>query len=131
MLFFYAGFVVIGTVFNNYLLRISSILLMILFGVGYTFDILVWFNPWDYEDYFWVVFSIFIGCAFVLYGIGVLRLKKQIGTNLATVSSVFIIITGATLITVFLFLIGLFFLIPVSILQLILLYRIKEILTKA
>ena len=131
MLFFYAGFVVIGTVFNNYLLRISSILLMILFGVGYTFDILVWFNPWDYEDYFWVVFSIFIGCAFVLYGIGVLRLKKQIGTNLAAVSSVFIIITGATLITVFLFLIGLFFLIPVSILQLILLYRIKEILTKA
>jgi hypothetical protein len=63
----------------------------------------------------------------VLYGIGVLRLKKQVGMNLAAVSAIFIIITGATLITVFLFVIGLFFLIPVSILQLILLYKIKEI----
>ncbi|WP_396179007.1 helix-turn-helix domain-containing protein [Flavobacterium sp.] len=127
MLIFYAGFVISGSIFKNYLLRISAVLLIILLGIGYAFDLYSWFQPSDSEDIFWVGFSIFIGCAFVLYGIGVLRLKKQVGMNLAAVSAIFIIITGATLITVFLFVIGLFFLIPVSILQLILLYKIKEI----
>lgn len=127
MAIFYAGFVVGGSIFKNYLLRISAILVMTLLGIGYGFDVFSWFQPSESEDFFWVGYSIFIGCAFVLYGIGISRLKKQMGTNLAVVSSIFIIITGATLITVFLFVIGLFFLIPVSILQLILLYKIKEI----
>lgn len=61
---------------------------------------------------------------------GILLLKKKLGTKLPAVSAVLIILTGATLITVILFILGLFFLIPVSILQLILLYRIKEVLTK-
>ncbi len=130
MLFFYAGFVVSGSLFKNYLLRISSILVMILLGIGYAFDVYSWFQPSDSEDYFWFGYSIFIGCAFVLNGMGILRLKKQVGTTLAAVSAIFTIITGTTLITVFLFVIGLFFLIPVSILQLILLYKIKELQLK-
>jgi transcriptional regulator with XRE-family HTH domain len=127
MLFFYAGFVVSGAIFKNYLLRISSVLIMVLFGIGYVFDVYSWFTPSDSEEYLWAVLCIFIGCAFVLNGIAVLRLKNYLGTNLPTVTAVFLIITGATFITVLLFLIGLFFLIPVSILQILLLYKIKEL----
>ncbi len=127
MLFFYTGFIVSGTIFKNYLLRISSVLLMILFGIGYLFDIYSWFSPSDSDEFLWIILCIFIGCAFVLNGIAVLRLKNCLGTNLPTVTSVFLIITGATFITVLLVLIGLFFLIPVSILQIFLLYKIKEL----
>jgi uncharacterized membrane protein YhaH (DUF805 family) len=100
---------------------------MVLFGIGYVFDIYSWFTPSESEEFLWVVLCIFIGCAFVLNGIAVLRLKNYLGTNLPTVTAVFLIITGATFITVILFLIGLFFLIPVSILQILLLYKIKEL----
>jgi len=127
MLFFYAGFVVSGTIFNNYLLRISSILVMIIFGIAYLFDIYSWFFPSESEDFLWIVLCIFIGCALVLHGIGVLRLKKYVGTNLSMVTAVLIIITGGTFISVLFFIIGLIFLIPVSILQLILIYKIKEL----
>lgn len=131
MLFFYTGFIVSGTIFKNYLLRISSVLIIILFGICYVFDIYSWFTPSDSEEYLWVVLCIFIGCAFVLNGIAVLRLKNYLGTNLSTVTSVFLIISGAAFITVLLFLIGLFFLIPVSILQILLLYKIKELYSKS
>ena len=131
MLFFYTGFIISGTIFKNYLLRISSMLLMILFGIGYVLDIYTWFSPSDTDEYLWIVLCIFIGCGLVLNGIGILRLKKYLGTNLPTVTAVFLIITGATFITVLLFIIGLFFLIPVSILQLILLYKIIELSKKA
>lgn len=129
MLFLYGGFVVSGSIFKNYLLRISSIIIMILLGIGYAFDIYSWFSPSDSDDYFWVAFSMFIGCAFVLNGIGIWRLKNDIGITLSTVSAILMIITGATLISVLLFILGLFLLIPLSILQLILLYKIKELVS--
>ncbi|MEC5165064.1 transcriptional regulator with XRE-family HTH domain [Flavobacterium sp. PL11] len=50
MLFFYAGFVISGKIFKNYLLRISSVLIMILFGIAYFFDIYCWFSPSESED---------------------------------------------------------------------------------
>ncbi len=127
MLFFYAGFVVSGTIFKNYLLRISSILLMVIFGIAYVFDIYSWFSPSESEGFLWIMLCIFIGCALVLHGISILRLKKHVGVNLSTVTAVLVISAGAAFITVLLFLIGLVFLIPVSILELILLYRIKEL----
>lgn len=127
MLFFYAGFVISGSIFKNYLLRISSIVIMMLLGIGYAFEIYTWFYPSESDEYFWFAFSMFIGCAFVLNGIGMWRLKNHLGTTLPTISGILMIITGFTLITVLLFIVGMFFLIPLSILQLILLYRIKEL----
>ena len=112
MLFFYAGFVVSGTIFKNYLLRISSILLMVIFGIAYVFDIYSWFSPSESEGFLWIMLCIFIGCALVLHGISILRLKKHVGVNLSTVTAVLVISAGAAFITVLLFLIGLIFLIP-------------------
>jgi transcriptional regulator with XRE-family HTH domain len=129
MVFFYIGFVVSGAIFSNYLLRISSIVAIITFGMGYVFDIFTWFVPPISEEYFLVVLSIIFGCAYVLNGIGVLRLKSHLGNNLPTLAGIVLIITGATFIIVFLFLIGAFLLIPLTILQIILLYKIKEITT--
>lgn len=127
MLFFYAGFRASGSIFKNYLLRISSIIIMVVLGIGYVFEIYSWFSPSESDDYFWVAFSMFIGCAFVLNGIGIWRLKNHLGSTLPTITGALLIFTGFTLITVLLFVVGMFFLIPLSILQLILLYRIKEL----
>jgi len=130
MVFFYTGFVVSGTLFSNYLLRISSIVAIFTFGMGYFFDIFTWYNPLDSEEYFLVVLSIIFGCTYVLNGIGVLRLKSHLEKNLPTLTGIFLIVTGATLIIVFLFLLGVFLLIPLTILQIILLYKIKEEIKK-
>jgi transcriptional regulator with XRE-family HTH domain len=130
MVFLYTGFVVSGTIFSNYLLRISSIVAIFTFGMGYVFDIFTWYNPLDSEEYFLVVLSIIFGCAYVLNGIGVLRLKSHLDKNLPTLTGIVLIVTGATFIVVFLFLIGVFLLIPLTILQIILLYKIKEKIAK-
>ncbi len=129
MLFFYNGFAVSGAIFNNYLLQTSSILLMIVFGISVGYDIYCLYSPNESEEYFAIIFSIVTGCAMLLNGIGILRLKKYLGTNLTAVTAILVIFTGITLITVFLFILGLFALIPVTILQLILLYRIREFIT--
>jgi transcriptional regulator with XRE-family HTH domain len=130
MVFLYTGFVVSGTIFSNYLLRVSAIVAIFTFGMGYVFDIFTWYNPLDAEEYFLVVLSIIFGCAYVLNGIGVLRLKSHLDKNLPTLTGIILIITGATFIVVFLFLIGAFLLIPLTILQIILLYKIKEEITQ-
>ena len=129
MVFFYSGFVVSGNIFSNYLLRISAIVVIFTFGMGYVFDIFTWYNPLDSEEYFLVILSILFGCAYVLNGVGVLRLKENLGNNLPQLTGILLIVTGATFIVVFLFIIGAFLLIPLTILQLILLYKIKEITT--
>ena len=127
MLFFYGGFIVCGQLFKNYLLRISSLLLMILFGLATIFAIYTWFSPTASDDFLWVTLCIFIGCVLVVHGISLLRLKKHLGSTLSTITAVFVITTGATFISVLLFLLGLIFLIPVSILQLLLLYKTREL----
>jgi transcriptional regulator with XRE-family HTH domain len=129
MVFFYTGFVISGKVFSNYLLQISTLAVIFTFGVIYVFDIFCWFTPPASEEYFLVVFSIITGCVYVLNGVGVLRLKENLGNNLPQLTGILLIVTGATFIVVFLFIIGAFLLIPLTILQLILLYKIKEITT--
>lgn len=130
MVFLYTGFVVSGTIFSSYVLRISAVIAIFSFGMGYVFDIFTWFNPLESEEYFLVVLTIIFGCAYVLNGIGVLRLKNHLGNNLPTLTGIVLILTGATFIVVLLFLIGAFLLIPLTILQIILLYKIKEKITK-
>jgi len=128
MLFFYTGFAISGAVFKNYLLQVSSVLIIVVFGVSYIHDVFCWFSPSESEEYFTIIFSIVIGCAFVLNGIGVYRLKKHINMNLSVITAIFLIFIGSTLITVLLFIIGFLALIPASILQLILIYRIRQLL---
>lgn len=129
MVLFYSGFVVSGTVFSNYILRISSIVAILTFTMGYIFDVFSWFSPLESEEYFLVVLSIIFGCSYILNGIGVLRLKTCLGNNLPTFTGIFLIVAGATFTIVFLFLIGALLLIPLTILQIILLYKIKEKIT--
>lgn len=129
MVLFYTGFAISGKIFSNYLLRVSSLAVIFAYGVFYVFDLFSWFTPPASEEYFLVVFSIIIGCVYVLNGAGVLRLKENLGKNLPQLTGIFLIVAGATFIVVFLFLIGAFLLIPLTILQLIILYKIKKITT--
>lgn len=130
MIFFYTGYIVSGSVFSNYLLRISSMAIIFISVAGYAFDIFFWFTPTSSETYVLVVFSMVFGCTYILNGIGIMRLKTYLKNNLPAITGVLMIVTGATLAIVILFLIGIFLLIPLTILQLILLYKVKERITQ-
>ncbi len=130
MTFFYTGYIVSGSIFSNYLLRISSLAIIFISVAGYAFDIFCWFTPTPAETYVLVVFSMIFGCTYILNGIGIMRLKTCLKNNLPTITGVLMIVTGVTLAIVLLFLIGIFLLIPLTILQLILLYKIKEGITE-
>lgn len=126
MLLFYIGFAISGSVFNNYLLKMSAVLIIAISAIAIGFDVYYWFYTSDSEMYFAIVFSIAIGSAYMLHGIGVMRLKKYLGTNLSAVTGLVLIVVGFSLVTVVLFIFGLFLLIPLNILQLVLLYKIME-----
>lgn len=130
MVFFYTGYIISGSIFSNYLLRISSIVIILISIMGYAFDIFFWFTPTSAQTYILVVFSMVFGCTYILNGIGIMRLKTNLKNNLPTITGVLMIVTGATLAIVLLFLIGIFLLIPLTILQLVLLYKVKEGITQ-
>ncbi len=120
--FFYYGFSLTGKLYQNYLLRMSSVMIIIVMTIATLYDIFSWGKPMESDEFFTFIFAIVIGCVFILHGIGIMRLKQHFGLNIAVITGILTIISGATLLIV----VGLILLIPVSILQLVLLYRIKQ-----
>lgn len=127
---FYLGFFISGKVLTNTLLKVTAILMLVVSCCNYFFS---WFLM-DSNDFivtsFGVVSLLFYGAVGIPFGIGILKLNKHIGYY-ATITGIFTIILYATMITVILIFMSVFLLLPVMILQLILLYRIKEYLQKA
>lgn len=121
MLFFYRGFVSAGILFDNYLLKVSALFIIAVFGVSYVFDIFFWFVKTDYEGFYVIVSMILISCGLILNGIGILRLKPHFGASLTGVTGILTIVSGATLFV----LVGLALMIPATVLQLVLMYRVK------
>lgn len=123
--FFYLGFYHIGKIHSNSLLRIASIIMMIVAIANYFFS---WFlleaNEFI-QTVFGVIILLSIGAIGIPFGIGIYKLKSQYYQH-ASVTGIFTIILYATMLTVLLLFVSVFLLVPVMILQLILLYKIKE-----
>lgn len=126
-IYFMWGFVLSGKIFNNYLLKIGAFFLIGITILFYGYDMVsLYFEPF-YTEYVLVTQSIFCGIGSFIFGFALLRLVKPIG-NIAQVAGGFEIVTGVFFILVFMAWLGLIFLIPSVLLQIILLYKIEEIL---
>lgn len=126
-IYFIWGFVVAGKLFKNYLLKISAFILIGTNILFYGYDMFTIYNEIFYEDYVLVTQSIFYGFAGFLFGFALLRLAKPLGT-LATVTGGLKIASSVMFIMVFTALVGYIFLIPAVFLQIILLFKIAELL---
>ncbi len=127
IILFTRGFILAGKIFKNYLLRITAFIFILIGVLFYIYDIISLYTvQLDYEFIIGAE-AITYGVIGILFGISVLRLKNGLGT-LATVTGVFEIITYAFMVTIILSIVGFVLLTPTIILEIILLYKVSEML---
>lgn len=126
-IYFMWGFVLSGRIFNNYLLKIGAFFLIGTTVLFYGYDMVsLYFEPF-YTEYVVVTQSIFCGIGSCIFGYALLRLLKPMG-SVAKIAGGLEIASGVFFILVFMAWLGLVFLVPAVILQIILLYKIGELL---
>jgi transcriptional regulator with XRE-family HTH domain len=126
-IFFRRGFILLGGFFKNYLLRITSFI--IIFGnmliIGY--DIASIFYDSIERQYILGSEAVVFGCIGILFGISIWRLRKSIGA-VAKYAGVFEIVAGCFFLTVVLSFMGFIMLVPAKLFQIIILYKSIDIL---
>lgn len=126
-LLFYRGLILVGKLFQNYLLKISGLLMLILCVVFYLTDIVALYTEIMDYTYILVTESICFGLVGILFGIALLRLKAPL-KSLGLVAGILEIMAGATFLTIILALIGVFAWSAALIVEIILLYRVVDLL---
>lgn len=128
-IYFLCGFVLSGKIFNNYLLKIGAFFLIGTTILFYGYDMVsLYFEPF-YTEYVLVTQSIFCGIGSFIFGFALLRLAKPMGV-IAKVAGGLEIACGVFFILVFMAWLGLIFTIPAVFLQIILLYKIEDLVKK-
>lgn len=124
---FARGFVLAGKIFKIYLLKISAFILIFISVVYYVYDIASIFTGAFEADFVIGAASLTFGIGGVFFGIALFRLQNAIGI-LAPISGVFELISAFFFLTVILGWLGLIFLMPTVLLQVVLLYKILSLL---
>lgn len=124
-IYFMWGFVLSGKIFDNYLLKIGAFFLIGTTILFYGYDMASLYFEGFYTEYVLVVQSIFCGIGSCIFGFALLRLAKPMG-SISQIAGGLEIASGVFFILVFMAWLGLIFLIPAVILQIILLYKIEE-----
>ena len=129
LVFFIKGFWVLGVELKNTILKFSSLVLIVFSALIYMYDIISLFIEIIPLELFISGMSLSFGAIGILFGIGIIRLKGQLG-NTALATGVFEIIVAVFFFTVFLAWLGYFLMIPLILLEIILLYKALDILKK-
>ncbi len=126
---FARGFVALGLIFKNYLLRISAYILIGVIAIVVATDIFTIYNISEEELVLFISISegITFGGTSILFGIALIRLQKSMG-KISGYAGVLEMILGASFVTVIFFLIGFALMIPAIVLEVILLYKGYEFL---
>lgn len=124
---FARGFVLAGKIFKIYLLKISAFILIFISAVYYIYDIASIYTEAFDTDFVIGAASLTYGIGGIFFGIALFRLQNVIGI-LASISGVFELISAFFFLTVILGWLGLIFIIPTVLLQVVLLYKILSLL---
>lgn len=132
--FFIRGFIVLSSVFENTLLKIGGYLMI---GAMMGLSILDVSSLYADSDTLWINFSIpyaaasvLFGTLTIVFGIALIRLQDSMG-ELSRVAGMLEILIGCVLITVVLFFLSYVFIIPAVIVEILVLYRGYEYLSKS
>ncbi|MGK7391386.1 MAG: helix-turn-helix domain-containing protein [Candidatus Cyclobacteriaceae bacterium M2_1C_046] len=124
-IFFQRGFVIIGGLFNNYLLKVTAMILISASILLITLDIVTLFsNILDPEA---VMFgaSLMYGAISIIFGISLLRLRAL--GRVSSFAGAIEIIAGCFFLTIFLAFLGLLIQMPAELFQIILIFKAIEI----
>lgn len=123
--FFMYGFVIVGNLFKNYILKIVAVILLFAYGLAIFNDIFsLYYSTLPYEIVL-TTEAITFGCIQLIFGIALLKSIKDIG-NVALAAGILEILTGTLLITVILALVGLITYIPAMVFEIIILYKASK-----
>jgi transcriptional regulator with XRE-family HTH domain len=124
---FQRGFVLLGGLYKNYLLRITSLILI--FGniliIGY--DIASIFYDSIERQYILGSEAVVFGCIGIIYGISLGRLRRSVG-SVASYAGIFEIIAGCFFLTVVLSFMGFIVLVPAELFKILVLYKSVDLI---
>ncbi len=125
--FFQRGFIVVGHMFRNYLLKIMSYVLI--FGVFLiiSYDIASLFYDSIEREFILGAQALTFGGIGILYGISLMKLQRSFG-NVPVVAGIFEIFAGCFFLTIILAFVGHIMLIPAELLEIVILYKAVEII---
>ena len=128
---FARGFVALSNVFENTLLKVVAYMLMAATVIIGATDI-VSLSVRDFEDLWvpYVVLSVLFGALSIAFGLALIRLQDGMG-ELSRVAGILEFVLGFMLVTVFLFFLAYVVLIPTVVIEIILLYRGYEYLSRS
>jgi transcriptional regulator with XRE-family HTH domain len=129
LVFFMLGFFEVGKYYKSSLLKISAILMMGSFIVIELYDVVSIFSAMTSEEFLLIKGSeaVIFGGVDIIFGIALLRLGGVPGSA-AKVAGIFEIIVGALFVSFVLAFLGAIMLIPATIMEIILLYKVYDIM---
>lgn len=128
-IFFYRGLTLVGKIFQNYLLKIGALLLLILSVSFYLGDIIaIYLDTVDYT-YYIITECISFGIISVFFAIGLIRLHAPL-KNLGLAAGIIELIVAATYLTIILSIIGLILWSVALIIEIIILFKTVELMKK-
>lgn len=125
---FMLGFVEVGKNLSSSLLKISAYLMLGSMAVIELYDIISIFSDITVEE-FWILKgseAVAFGGVNIVFGISLIKIGKEVGM-VSKLAGVFEILIGVCFVTFFLAFLGLFFMIPATILEVIILFKCYEL----
>lgn len=126
-IFFQRGFIMLGGLFKNYLLKISSFISLAASTLLIGYDITsIFYDSFERQFILGCVALTFGGIG-ILYGVALYRLRHAVGES-AKFAGIFEIIASCFFLTILLSFIGHIFLIPAELLEIIVIFKAIEII---
>lgn len=119
------GFVLVGSYYKNYLVELMAFVMIIMHIIFEISEIVSINFENSLVEFIMISKAVTFGVIMIFFGVGLLRLKTHLG-NLPKITGILEIITGVCFTTVFLSVFGLFFLTPLELLELLLLYKVAS-----
>ena len=125
--FFQRGFILVGHLFKNYLLKIMSFVLIFSMFLVITYDITSLFNESIESEFMLGAEALTFGVIGILFGASLIKLQKSFG-QLPIIAGIFEIFAACFFLTLLLAFIGQIILIPAELLEIVILYKAVEII---
>lgn len=123
--FFVRGFILIGYLYQNYLLKITSYILLFAVTLSTSYDIFNMFIEPVAVEFTLGAESLLYGAVLLIFGVSLLRLQRALG-NLAIFAGLSVIMAGGLFLTVILGFLGGIVLIPAELFEIVIIYKVAE-----
>jgi len=126
-LFFQRGFIIVGHIFKNYLLKIMSFVLIFAMLLFISYDITSIFYKSIEREFILGAEALTYGGIGILFGVSLIKLQKPFG-QLPVITGIFEIFAACFFLTIIFAFVGEIILIPAELLEIVILYKVVELI---